>query len=177
MKIDKKICRYIQKRGDITLPEIMAELILDYMTAVSILGVMKKKKKIKQLDDFRYQYVAPKKKESKEDDDEFDLDFERMMETIDNNESEEISEITDDTPDIDNEFDDFCIKIIEKIVLSSSSITRAEALQKAAESLELFEGSTDTVMLAALQKAKEEFELCSNDEFLILRKQLHENEG
>ena len=151
-----------------------AEFILDYMTAVSILGVMKKKKKIKQLDDFRYQYISPKKKESKEDDDEFDLDFEKMMEAID---SDEVSEIPDDTPDIDNEFDDFCIKIIEKIVLSSSSITRAEALQKATESLELFEGSTDTVMLAALQKAKEEFELCSNDEFLILRKQLHENEG
>ena len=174
MKIDKNICRYIQKRGDFTLPEIMAEFILDYMTAVSILGVMKKKKKIKQLDDFRYQYISPKKKEPKEDDDEFDLDFEKMMETID---SDEASEIPDDTPDIDNEFDDFCIKIIEKIVLSSSSITRAEALQKATESLELFEGSTDTVMLAALQKAKEGFELCSNDEFLILRKQLHENEG
>ena len=171
MKIDKKICRYIQKRGDITLPEIMSEFILDYMSAISILEKIKKKKIIRQLGDFRYQYLAPPSKESTDVDVDLNLEFKSMMESL---EETELSEKEDEN-EPESKLDDCCLRIIEKIIMSNVSITRVEAIQKVLDTLDLVENSSDTIMRAALQKAKEEFEQCSDEEFLELRKQLHEN--
>lgn len=171
MRINKKIHRYIRKNDVFSLSDIMATFLLDYASATSILDSFKKKKMIKQLDDLRYKYISPpqKKSDKAEDENNIAFDIEELMKTID---------ITDDSSKVtesDSDFENVCIELIEKIVLSSSSITKAEALQKTTEYLELFEKSTDTVMVGTLQRAKKEFEQYSDEDFLALRKKLHEN--
>ncbi len=172
MKINKRVLRYIRKQGDFNLPKIMAEFTLDYTSAITILNVLKKKKKVQQIGDFRYKCVSSPKQSSIEDDTDFAVEFEKIMASIESPDSEDDLE---DVAERDGNFENKCIEIIEKIILSDSKITRIGALRKVTETIELLRNSTDMTMLAVLQKAKEEFEQCSNQEFLILKKQLYEN--
>ncbi len=172
MKINKRVLRYIRKQGDFNLPEIMAEFTLDYTSAITILNMLKKRKKIQQIGDFRYKCVLPPKQSSTEDENDFEAEFEKIMASI---ESPNLEDDLEDVAECDGNFENECIEIIEKIILSDSKITRMGALRKVTETIELLTNSTDMTMMAVLQKVKEEFEQCSNQEFLMLKKQLHGN--
>lgn len=195
MNINKKVLSYINKKDKFTITEIMAEFQISYASANEVICVLKGLNNVEQINDFDYRVCDKKSSAKKSSANTYDrteditLDFEKMFEDFEDDETvdffvnsdDEKKELDDKEEELDDKtleeeekiFENKCMDMIEKIMLSDKLMTREGAIKRSKEIIEVFEMLDNEDMVNVSKRVAAEFELASDAEFELLKEELY----